>query len=199
MSPNKIILLFFFAFSYILAQTIDTRKDGTYTGSSKTSFEISFDYGDLPNYIHFIIKSSNAKPYAVTSFTDSTCQDNRSQMAFQPYGSLDLFMKKEEFNRQSKAYLCVDCIKDEGGCSYTVEVKRENIATLEIGSYFKYNVNGRNTIMQFLFTVKEGQQVDDGTLLHMWAKGEKITNTDIYPIKMRDVEFDHGKAFYGKS
>ena len=198
MSPNKIILLFFFAFSYILAQTIDTRKDGTYTGSSKTSFEISFDYGDLPNYIHFIIKSSNAKPYAVTSFTDSTCQDNRSQMAFQPYGSLDLFMKKEEFNRQSKAYLCVDCIKDEGGCSYTVEVKRENIATLEIGSYFKYNVNGRNTIMQFLFTVKEGQQVDDGTLLHMWAKGEKITNTDIYPIKMRDVEFDHGKAFYGK-
>ena len=199
MNPLNFFLILFLTFILAFSQTtIDlNRLDSEYRGSNDMTFQVNFeDYSNSKDYIHFIIKPTSGRPSAFFSFTDQRCNAERTQMAFTPYDDLNLFIKKDEIRYLKTGYLCLTCIT-EGSCSYTIKVEKEDIATLEFGTHFKYFVNGGNTIMKFLFKVKSDTQIKAGSPIQMWVKGEKIQATDIYPIKMRDVEFDHGKAFYG--
>ena len=194
----RLFLLLFLTFASVYSQEvidINSLKDN-YSGRNDQIYQVNFpDYGQSPEYIHFYIIPSLGRPAALFSFTDASCTDSRTQMSFHPYDDLNFYIKKDEIKFGKSGYLCMKCIKDDN-CNYNIKVKKEDMANIEFGTHFRYYVNAGNTLMKFQFKAK--RDIQTGTQLQMWVKGEKITATDIYPIKMRDVEFDHGKTFYGK-
>ena len=122
-------------------------KDTNFLGSDSTSYflKLNKDIKNIKPYLKFSIKSSNNKnQIAILSETEQ-CVYRRKLLGMQPYGPVNLFINKKDF--ENNLFLCVQCL--ETNCEYSIDLKYEYLAKLEIGEQYSYYVNYTNVEMQF--------------------------------------------------
>lgn len=141
-----LILIAFSSTYYTPDSTLSENSSRECTNAK--SFELKLNsLGDISPYTHIEIKSSTSKPIAFLS-TDSQCQDNRLLMGNTHDGSLDLFIKKEQFPDNQTLYICAEC-EDEKNCNYIISRLPAKSCVLNMGKKYSYYITEKNTEMEF--------------------------------------------------
>ena len=161
---SKIILIFFFAFSFIKCDDdvkaiiydftnhygeITKDKDNT---SKSQSFFVDFSKKptDIPFYIKVQVTSNDDNPAPLLFFsnTDPSCK-TRDQIVKNPNGKSAFFWVKREQFEKSDEYLYIMAECEAYNCLYTIRVEGDQSAVFGPNFIYSYLVTSYNRNMKF--------------------------------------------------
>ena len=152
---------------------------------------------ELNDYITINFTSSDASninPVVIVS-TDMDCETGRITMTDQKYGTIFIFLKKEQIGENKELFLCInhrDNMYDMA--TYDIYVTNDQEANLPVDQQTSFFVNKENINMQINF-------IDEGKFklnyITFWVKGKDIKdNTKITNNKYDSQDIDGGKVFF---
>jgi len=189
--PIRIIILIFTIFSFALSEEININGEIDYKSGAK-NYKLVGNFLDNYNYLNIKVKTQSKKNQIVLlSEGDSECHTGRKLLGMQPYGDINLFIQKNQFNNfgsNKDLYLCIKCVKEEN-CDYSISKKFQNNAELSIGEQYSYYVNTSYSEMKFEFKINQTQH------FNIWVKGENVSCSLEHNDNLKEIPFKYGKMY----
>ena len=179
----RAIILFIFCFSflnYILSYNIlpvnfIKNEDKLYSNEGNITFKINIlDY--IPSFFNITIKStSQYNQYITYSNSDENCENERKQLAMNPYGDINLFIPTVQIHIENYFYVCVICQNEDQNCSHNTKIDGLEDLDLDLNRQYSFYISQENQITNL--NLKNTQP--ENSILIIYIKGKYPPKTKL--------------------